>query len=376
MCSVLNAGRQGDGFSSTITNIRPENETVYYCEVFISRSIGTTKVKGTGTTVTLYSEASSIRIRRPLQLASGSESVLTCKASGFYPRNVLAQWFHGDAPAPPGSVKDVVAAASDGTFSLLSSYAFRARAHDHGVRCRCLVSHPTWARGRSANVTLDVGYGPGFVNVTSDPGPVTQGSLLLPAGSPLSFSCSADGNPRPETRWLGGNVTARHVGGTLQLAAVREEDGGTYWCVAKNLYGEKNASITLLVSQSQTSPGSLRLLALCVLGAVLMIFVFSLVCLLTKRMNRSPAHAQTLSDSRSEGALPPLSESQGASPDPIYSVLELSSKRARQREPVPHTVDESQPIYAEVKFPLAPRNRNIMEATESTIYSTVIFRNA
>ncbi|KAG5844590.1 hypothetical protein ANANG_G00164120, partial [Anguilla anguilla] len=283
-------------------------------------------------------EASSIRIRRPPQLASGSESVLTCKASGFYPRNVSAQWFHGDAPAPPGSVKDVIAAASDGTFSLLSSYAFRARARDHGVQCRCLVSHPTWAWGRSANVTLDVGYGPGFVNVTSDPGPVTQGSLLLPAGSPLTFSCSADGNPRPETRWLGGNVTARHVGGTLQLAAVREEDEGTYWCVAKNLYGEKNASITLLVSQSQTSPGSLN--------------------------------------SRSEGALPPLSESQGASPDPIYSVLELSSKRARQREPVPHTVDESQPIYTEVKFPLAPRNRNIMEATESTIYSTVIFRNA
>ncbi|KAJ8275618.1 hypothetical protein COCON_G00073700 [Conger conger] len=362
--------------SSTITNARLENEAVYVCEVVIPSAEGTITVTGTGTAVTLYSEVGSIGILPPPRLVSGSESELTCRATGFYPRNVTVRWFCGETPAPPGDVADVITAARDGTFSLSSRYRFRAHALDHGVRCHCLVSHPTWTGAGNASLTLDVSYGPSCVNVTSRSDPVTQGVLHLPEGSPLNISCSADGNPRPETLWLGGSINLRHAGGTLQLGAVQEEDGGKYWCVASNLYGEKNASITLLVYQSKFSH---RVALLCVVGTVLMTLVFVIVCILTKTMNRS--QAQTLSDCSSEGAFPHQSE--GASPDKLYSVLEISGKRAQQQKPAPQDVDESQLIYTEIKFPLATHNPNVTEApgstvevTESPIYSTVMLKNA
>ncbi|KAJ8342550.1 hypothetical protein SKAU_G00324780 [Synaphobranchus kaupii] len=359
--------------SLTINNIRPENETIYYCAVKIPRAKGSIEWIGPGTNVSLYSDVSSIGIEPSSLLVSGSKGVLTCVASRFYPRNVSVLWFHGETPVRPGNVTNGITKYRDGTFSLRSSYRFRAHARDHGVRCRCQVSHPAWTCERSANVTLEIGYGPSSVNLTSDSGQMTQGSLRLPVGSPLSITCMADGNPRPETLWVRGSVKALHVGKTLQLDAVQEEHNGTYWCMANNSFGEMNASFTLLVFESQASPGSLGPVVICLLGTVLMILVGTSVCLLAKRMKRSQAQGRT--DTISDGAI--SQEGQGALPvDAFYSVLEISNTRRKGQKPAPHAVDESQLIYADIRFPLASRNQNTMEATDSPIYSAVMRREA
>ncbi|KAJ8412559.1 hypothetical protein AAFF_G00128950 [Aldrovandia affinis] len=316
---VSKQGRLYCNFSSTISNIHPANETVYYCEVWIPRSKGSVTVKGGGTEVLLYSEGSSIRIQPPSQLVSGREAVLNCEVSGFYPRNVSVLWFHSGAPVARGSVQDDFTRGHDGTFSLCSRYRFRAATADHAAECRCQVSHPTWPRERSASIMLAVGYGPSAVNVTSHSGVVTNDSLHLPMGSPLNLTCSADGNP-------------------------------------KNQYGEKNTSIFLLVSQSNAQADDLGLMAFCCLCVILSILIAgAIIYLLTKRKNRSQAQTPTGPISQRTFS----HQGQPQFPDEVYSVLKVSSKRTEPQMAAICTADESQLIYAEIIFPLASRNQDM-----------------
>ncbi|XP_036378952.1 neuronal growth regulator 1-like isoform X2 [Megalops cyprinoides] len=356
--------------SSTITFLRPENETVYYCDVWIPRPQGTIQVTGNGTIISLYYKATSISIQVPLPLVSGEEAILVCSVSGFYPQDLSVLWFHRGQQVSHSSISNHISRSHNGTFSLRSQYRFKATVADNMAECCCKVSHPAVGWERATSIILGVNYAPSTVNVTSHSRLVINATLLLEVGSPLDVICSADGNPSPEIHWLTGSRSVWNSRETLQLTAVQKEHHGVYWCVAKNQYGERNTSITLVVFQSEASLGNPGLIALCGLAVVSILSVLVTIgCVLKKSKNRSSAEALTGVSQHSTFS----HEGLAASPDEIYSVLNISTKRSKQQNPAPQNVDTSQLVYAEIMFPFASRKKNVMAVDDSSCDSTVIY---
>ncbi|MGH0185233.1 UNVERIFIED_CONTAM: hypothetical protein FKN15_017279 [Acipenser sinensis] len=245
--------------SSTIANITLESEAVYYCEVKIPRRTTPIDVNGSGTAVTVHAEPSSMKIPEPQTLVLDTEALLSCVVNGFYPQSISVTWFHRDLQVPLTSITNHLTTNRNGTFSLTSQYRFTPAVRDNGTVCRCQASHQAWRRHMTLERVLDVKYGPQSLNLTSQNSPVpgagSNKTLELPDGSPLHVSCWSDGNPRPWTGWFkdrGDGLTPAEppVGcsnETLHVGAVQREDEGVYWCVARNSYGERNTSFTLLV---------------------------------------------------------------------------------------------------------------------------------
>ncbi|KAG7461584.1 hypothetical protein MATL_G00192650 [Megalops atlanticus] len=133
--------------------------------------------------------------------------------------------------------------------------------------------------------------GPRTVTVTSDSGAVISGSVHLNKGSPLNLICRADGNPSPEIQWQGGHITVQHSTETFHIPAVQKEHEGLYWCVARNQYGERNTSITLLVSDSSCESTCLLVK---LLGIGILVLVDTIMFIFFKVRKTKPARSEGL----------------------------------------------------------------------------------
>lgn len=68
------------------------------------------------------------------------------------------------------------------------------------------------------------------------------------AGSPLTLSCSAEGNPEPTITWtVGGRFLHSAPDGLLVLSAVELSDAGRYECKAINSEGNQTAAVDVSV---------------------------------------------------------------------------------------------------------------------------------
>ena len=59
----------------------------------------------------------------------------------------------------------------------------------------------------------------------------------------LNLRCSASGIPVPEITWLGPNQEERGADSELDIPSVREDDFGTYTCIAKNIKGTDQMTV-------------------------------------------------------------------------------------------------------------------------------------
>ncbi|KAJ8269452.1 hypothetical protein COCON_G00120590, partial [Conger conger] len=225
---------------------------------------------------------------KPLSLlVSGNESILLCTASQFNPGNPSVLWFHRNLSVPTSSIANDIIVESDGIFSLRSQYRFTPTEADHIAECFCQVSHPSWTEPCTANITLNVRYGPSAVSVMSPSGFVANGFMNVAVGSTVNLSCAANGNPSPKVQWLRGDITEPNSTDRLYIPLALKEDGGLYWCVAQNQYGERNTSITLLVTESVVSTCLLVKLLLIGMLILLDIIMFTIYIIRKIRMGRS-----------------------------------------------------------------------------------------
>ncbi|MGH0178966.1 UNVERIFIED_CONTAM: hypothetical protein FKN15_000417 [Acipenser sinensis] len=338
--------------------------------------------------IQLYIEAepSSMEIPEPQTLVLDTEALLSCAVNGFYPQSISVTWFHRDLQVPLTSITNHLTTNRNGTFSLTSQYRFTPAVRDNGTVCRCQASHPAWRRHVTLERVLDVKNGPQSLNLTSQNRPVlgagSNKTLELPEGSPLHVSCWSDGNPRPWTGWFkdrGDGLTPSEppVGcsnETLHVGAVQREDEGVYWCVARNSYGERNTSFTLLVVVSDYVTSFITRL----LDTVIFFFLVALMLICTNiiRDNRRRTGLN-------QGELSLVSSVTVATcvlllgvvliclyarrkPRAVYAVPQR--RISKKQQPITEklcTAEEPQLTYADIRFKPPPRHKK-KRASENT----------
>ncbi|XP_023700538.2 myelin-associated glycoprotein-like isoform X1 [Paramormyrops kingsleyae] len=337
----------------------------FICEVTIPRPGASVVKSGNGTIVLLYAEPVSLWIQ-PQDLEEGKEAELQCDARRFYPANVMVSWLCGERRVPKDSIHDNFTTEADGTSSLHSRYKFTPTAGENDTPCLCKLYHHLWTREREAWVTLNVSYSPRAIHVTSDLGHMTDGTLQLVEGSLLNVACTASGRPLPNIQWMWRNMTRISSGSNLIIDTVTEEHEGMYWCVAKNQYGESNASMVLLVSPRNTDS-----IALYMFGAVLFITLLSVILWLTTRW-RTPPNRGPVPKSTTDGAATTV---QG--PECVRRSAREERENMQLLQPDQDDDGVSEVLYAEVdlaasRHPKAAQGE--LEVSSVIIYSEVALR--
>ncbi|XP_033478231.1 vascular cell adhesion protein 1b [Epinephelus lanceolatus] len=200
------------------------------------------------TPVHVYSFPSAPLITGQDRLHLGAESVLTCQVSDVYPAELLTvSWLQGDAV-----LQRIVGDA--GSLSVRSEYRFTPQDQDSGGNISCsatldLQDLPAEDRTRDTTVPLNLLYAP-IVTAISD-------SVLVMAGSPLTLSCSAKGNPEPMITWsfraADSQSEWRRGGHMLVMWAVTLSDAGWYDCEAWNSEGNQTAGLQVTVHALPTN---------------------------------------------------------------------------------------------------------------------------
>ncbi|XP_071328974.1 vascular cell adhesion protein 1b [Trachinotus anak] len=221
----------------TFDPVMMEHEGALLCKV----TCGGEK-KEIKTSVHIYSFPSAPVIQGQDHLRLGVESTLTCQVSDLYPAEHLnLTWFRGNRVLQ-STVGD------PGSSSVWSEYRFTPQNQDFGgsIGCSAMLNLPNLSaesRTRETTIPLNILYAPVVTSISD--------SLLVMAGSPLTLTCSAVGNPQPTITWSfrtadGGSVWRRD-GGQLVLRVVSLSEGGRYECEARNSEGNQTSAVDVTV---------------------------------------------------------------------------------------------------------------------------------
>uniref|UniRef100_A0A3Q4GC48 Vascular cell adhesion protein 1-like n=1 Tax=Neolamprologus brichardi TaxID=32507 RepID=A0A3Q4GC48_NEOBR len=181
----------------------------------------------------------------------GVKSTLTCKAFNIYPDEEVNITWHSGNTILQTTVQDGESGA------VQSDYNFTAENTDQGRNITCRVTLklkdlPDNKRTRESAVPINVLCESGF------DAPVVKKleSKEVMAGSPLTLTCLAEGNPEPTITWSFRTADGR----TLQpstiifnLSSALLEHSDVYQCDASNLYGSQLASSSITVRGNLSS---------------------------------------------------------------------------------------------------------------------------
>ncbi|KAM8746038.1 vascular cell adhesion protein 1b isoform 2-T2 [Acanthopagrus schlegelii] len=174
--------------------------------------------------------------------------MLTCQVSDLYPTEHLSlTWLRGDEVLQSS-------AGDPGSSWVRSEYRFTPVAQDSGgtIVCRAtldLQDLQSINLTKQTNVSLNLLYAP-VVTVTPD-------SVLVMAGSPLTLTCSVEGNPKPTVTWsfrkAEGVVEGRGQDHQLVFSSVSQSEAGRYDCEARNSEGNQSATVQVTVHAPPTN---------------------------------------------------------------------------------------------------------------------------
>ncbi|CAM4668534.1 unnamed protein product [Leuciscus chuanchicus] len=236
-------------------------------------------------------------------VSEGNETEITCTSMGSKPAATI-RWMKGEKELQG---KSKVEATYDRMFTVTSWLRFTVTREDDGVPVVCIVDHPA-VKDFQAQKYLEVQYKPEVKIVVEFPsGPIREGENL-------ELTCQAKGKPEPQqVNWvrMDDDVPSHAVitGSDLFIENLNKSYNGTYRCVASNSVGEAyddyilfvrdaltttpkpTTTTTTTTTSATTSPPDIiqdsqagteaqRSLDHAVIGGVVAVVVFAMLCLL------------------------------------------------------------------------------------------------
>ncbi|KAM3869579.1 cell adhesion molecule 1 [Diretmus argenteus] len=207
-------------------------------------------------------------------LSEGNETEMTCTAMGSKPAATI-RWMKGEKEFPG---KPKVELTYDKMYTVTSRLTFTVSKEDDGVPVVCIVDHPAVKDFQSQRY-LEVQYKPEVKIMVEFPQGLTR------EGGNLELTCQAKGKPQPQrVNWVkvDDDVPSHAVitGGDLYIENLNKSYNGTYRCVASNSVGESYDDYILYVYDSRAGEGAPRTVDHAVIGGVVAVVVFAMLCLL------------------------------------------------------------------------------------------------
>ncbi|XP_041656593.1 cell adhesion molecule 1a isoform X4 [Cheilinus undulatus] len=207
-------------------------------------------------------------------LSEGNETEMTCTAMSSKPAATI-RWVKGDKELPG---KPKVELTYDKMYTVTSRLTFTVSREDDGVPVVCIVDHPA-VKDFQAQKYLEVQYKPEVKIFVEFPQGLTR------EGENLELTCQAKGKPQPQrVNWVkvDDDVPSHAVitGGDLYIENLNKSYNGTYRCVASNSVGESYDDYILYVYDSRAGEGAPRTVDHAVIGGVVAVVVFAMLCLL------------------------------------------------------------------------------------------------
>ncbi|XP_071432207.1 cell adhesion molecule 1 isoform X8 [Pithys albifrons albifrons] len=254
----------------SLTNVSISDEGRYFCQLY------TDPPQEIYTTITVLVPPRNLVIDIQKETAvEGEEIELNCTAMASRPPTTI-RWFKGNKEL---TGKSEVEQWSD-MYTVTSQLLLKVGREDDGVPVICLVDHPA-VKDLQTQRYLEVMYKPQVRVSQNYP---LQG--LTREGEPLELTCTAFGKPQPtDMRWLRvDDEMPQHVvvsGSNLLISNLNKTDNGTYRCEASNAVGKSHADYMLFVYDSRAGEeGAIRSVDHAVVGGVVAVVVFAMLCLL------------------------------------------------------------------------------------------------
>ncbi|XP_026794364.1 cell adhesion molecule 1a isoform X8 [Pangasianodon hypophthalmus] len=218
-------------------------------------------------------------------VSEGNETEMTCTAMGSKPAATI-RWMKGDKELQG---KSKVEATYDRMYTVTSWVRLTVTKEDDGVPVVCIVDHPA-VKDFQAQKYLEVLYKPEVKIVVEFPQGLTR------EGGNLELTCKTKGKPEPQqVNWVkvDDDVPSHAVitGSDLYIENLNKSYNGTYRCVASNSVGESYDDYILYVydaapstepaaHDSRAGAGAQRVVDHAVIGGVVAVVVFAMLCLL------------------------------------------------------------------------------------------------
>ncbi|XP_066575434.1 cell adhesion molecule 4 isoform X2 [Amia ocellicauda] len=251
----------------SLNNVSVSDEGGYFCQLYTDD----THHQVATLTVQVPPEVPQVLVQS--QAVEGGEVELTCLSPRSKPPASL-HWYRDRREIPGVSSQQ----DSGQTVSVSSTVRFIVSRRDHKAALTCEASHPSLgSQRRVAHYSLDVHFSP-TVRIIPPPG-------VLREGDPLSLTCSVTGNPLPHSvEWSRVNDSlperAETKGTVLWVPRLSAAHNGSYLCQASNQYGRAADIYTLVVYDPGAVVEAHSAVPYAVVGGVLALLVFSVVCVL------------------------------------------------------------------------------------------------
>ncbi|XP_036114970.1 cell adhesion molecule 1 isoform X2 [Molossus molossus] len=266
----------------SLTNVSISDEGRYFCQLY------TDPPQESYTTITVLVPPRNLMIDIQKDTAvEGEEIEVNCTAMASKPATTI-RWFKGSKELKG---KSEVEEWSD-MYTVTSQLMLKVHKEDDGVPVICQVEHPAVTGNLQTQRYLEVQYKPQVRIQMTYP---LQG--LTREGDALELTCDAVGKPQPVmVTWVRvDDEMPQHAvlsGPNLFINNLNKTDNGTYRCEASNVVGKAHSDYMLYVydTTATTEPavhdsrageeGSIRAVDHAVIGGVVAVVVFAMLCLL------------------------------------------------------------------------------------------------
>uniref|UniRef100_A0A2I2YJI7 Cell adhesion molecule 1 n=1 Tax=Gorilla gorilla gorilla TaxID=9595 RepID=A0A2I2YJI7_GORGO len=255
----------------SLTNVSISDEGRYFCQLY------TDPPQESYTTITVLVPPRNLMIDIQKDTAvEGEEIEVNCTAMASKPATTI-RWFKGNTELKG---KSEVEEWSD-MYTVTSQLMLKVHKEDDGVPVICQVEHPAVTGNLQTQRYLEVQYKPQVHIQMTYP---LQG--LTREGDALELTCEAIGKPQPVmVTWVRvDDEMPQHAvlsGPNLFINNLNKTDNGTYRCEASNIVGKAHSDYMLYVYDSRAGEeGSIRAVDHAVIGGVVAVVVFAMLCLL------------------------------------------------------------------------------------------------